>query len=148
MVVLVLLQDLEHAGRGSVAELAGRARRGGDAHAIAVDIHPLIGERDDGDNRAGCRAVGVPVELAGGELLGVFIDALGKRRAERQRGGRDRNAAELTTIHSIGVPNQRALPNRRGRLGLSIISAADQTAELTLPTSRVQSPPCRLPSSP
>ena len=68
MVVLVLLQDLEHAGRRCVAELAGRAGRGGDAHAVAVDVDPLIGERDDDEDRAARRAVGIPVELAVLEL--------------------------------------------------------------------------------
>ncbi len=104
MVVLVLLQDLEHAGRRSVAEFAGRTGRSGDADPIAIDIHPLIGQRDDGDDRAALRAVGIPVELAVGELFGVFIDPLGERGIERQCGGCSRNAAELTAVHSVWRP--------------------------------------------
>jgi len=101
MVVLVLLQDLEYTRRRSVAEFAGRARRGGDADPIAINIHPLIGQRDDGDDRAGFRALRIPVEFAVGELFGVFFDPLGERGGERQCGGHGRNAAELTTVHSI-----------------------------------------------
>ena len=89
-----------------MAEFAGRAGRGGDAHAVAIDIDPLIGQRDDGDDRAALRAVGIPVELAVRELFGVFVDALGKRGGERQCGGRGRDAAELTAVHSVDVPNQ------------------------------------------
>ena len=44
---------------------------------------------------------GIPVELAVGELFGVFIDPLGERGIERECGGCDRNAAELTAVHSL-----------------------------------------------
>jgi hypothetical protein len=98
---LSLLQDLEHARRRSVAEFAGRARRGRDADTVAIDIHPLIGQRDNGDDRTALRALGEPVELTVGELFGVFIDPLGERGGERECGGYGCNAAELTAIHSV-----------------------------------------------
>ena len=99
-VVLVLLQNLEDAGRRPVAELAGRAGRGGDPHAVAVDVHELVGQRDDDEDRTARRALGIPGEFAVLELLGVFVDALGERRREGEGRRGDRGgAAELTAIY-------------------------------------------------
>ncbi len=104
MVVLVLLQDLEHAGRRRVAELAGRAGRGGDAHPVAINIEPLVGKRDDDDDRPARRAVGIPVEFAVRELIGGLVDELRQRGTEPQGGCGGRDAAELTAVHSVSRP--------------------------------------------
>src|SRR6478752_7722727 len=107
-----------------MAEFTGRARRRGNADPVAIDIHPLIGQRDNGDDRAGLGPVRIPVELAIGELVRIFIDALGERRIKRECGGCSGCAAELTAIHSLASPTEVWFANRRRRLPLSIMSAS------------------------
>jgi hypothetical protein len=69
--VLVLLQDHEHAGRRAVAGLAGGAGGHADLDAVAVDVDELVRDRDDEDDRALRREVRLPDELAGLERAGV-----------------------------------------------------------------------------
>ena len=64
MVIAILLQDREHAGRRRMAGFAGRTGRDRNADAIAIDMHQLIGQRDDDGDRPLGRTLGMPGELS------------------------------------------------------------------------------------
>ena len=117
VMVLVLLQDLEHPRRRAVPGLAGRAGRGPDAHAVAVHMDKLLGQRDDDQDRPAGRAVGIPVEFAVLELIGRLVDQLrpdGSKR-QAQRGCAPGHAGELAAVHVSGRLGPRAIEPLQGR---------------------------------
>jgi hypothetical protein len=87
-VVLVLLQDLEHAGGRAVAGLAGGAGGGRDADAIAIDMHQLVRDRHDDDDGSALRALRKPVELAILQVIGELVHPLRHALALGQKKGR------------------------------------------------------------
>ena len=94
VMILVLLQDREDAGRRFVALLSGRDRGRADDHAVPVHVGELLRQRHDQHDRALRRKFGVPGvfarlqlrrqdRLRGAHRGGV----LGRRLAGRCRGG-------------------------------------------------------------
>ena len=100
VVVGVLLQDREHAGRRLVALLARRNRRDADHHAVAVDVGELLRQRHDHHHRSVGRDLRMPDELARLELRRrrVHRDADGGRVLRRglRRRGSGRQAEQGT----------------------------------------------------
>ena len=74
MMVLVLLQDREDAGRRRMPLLSGGARREPDPGAVAIDVNELIRNRNDDGDRTLRRQFRIPTELAGLQLVGFLRD--------------------------------------------------------------------------
>ena len=92
VVVLVLLQDREHARRRRMPRLAGGAGRHGDADAVAINIDALVRDRHDDRHRPLGRALRVPGVLAGLHVLEVIgIDLLGLHGAAGDGPGREKS---------------------------------------------------------
>ena len=95
--MLVLLQDLEDAGRRRMAGLARGAGRGGNPDAIAIDMDLLVRDRHDDQQRTTGRALRKPVELAILEVFCIFVDQRGQTRSgsEPEPHGSDGAAGKL-----------------------------------------------------
>ena len=86
-VILVLLENRENAGRRFVAGFAGRAGRHRNANAVAVDMNPLLGKRNDDRHRPLRRALGMPGIFTGFKLADFLYHLSGKTelRCKQQR---------------------------------------------------------------
>ena len=110
MVVLVLLQHHEHAGRRRVPRLAGRAGRDGYADAVAIDVHQLLRQRDDHRDRPGRLAIRMPGELAGLQVGDLLQHLLSDRLRRDQAHADSQPAGEKLTSVQISKPVHHSPP--------------------------------------
>jgi len=87
----VLLQNLEYASRRAVAGASRGTRRDSDANAIALDMHTLVGQRNDNSNGTRRGSLRMPCKFAWLQLVDFLYDLLRQepfRQKRRTSGGR------------------------------------------------------------